>query len=30
MFATKGMATDVISAEDLYAFGVKHITKGLG
>ena len=24
------MATDALSAENLYAFGVKHVTKGLG
>ena len=27
---SRGMATDAISAENLYAFGVKHVTKGLG
>ena len=26
----RGIATDAISAENLYAFGVKHVTKGLG
>jgi 4-aminobutyrate aminotransferase len=27
---SRGIATDAISAENLYAFGVKHVTKGLG
>ena len=27
---SRGITTDAISAENLYAFGVKHVTKGLG
>ncbi|KAF8799070.1 acetylornithine aminotransferase [Phlegmacium glaucopus] len=27
---SRGVATDAIAAENLYAFGVKHVTKGLG
>ena len=27
---SRGIATDAISAENLYAFGAKHVTKGLG
>jgi hypothetical protein len=27
---SRGIATDAITPEDLYAFGAKHITKGLG
>jgi hypothetical protein len=28
--SSRGVSTDVISAENLHAFGAKHITKGLG
>ena len=28
--SSRGLATDAVSAENLYAFGVKHVTKGLG
>ena len=28
--SSRGLATDALSAENLYAFGAKHVTKGLG
>ena len=28
--SSRGLATDAVSAENLYAFGAKHVTKGLG